>query len=202
MLFNFFHSLTLIISHLCLPPWRFKSHSPCWASGWVLVSGSILNSQGDERPDQHTHILRQSRLCNWTATTETIVVLFLLPPPLPSPLRCSLQSELLALVWPLQPASSAQASTAALHLSDWAPLWRVERERERASEWERENNGEQKGREEREEQFPHCGSGERERYGWRGLWQCWMFPLWSILHSQHIFFSHQKENLVTSVWKT
>lgn len=60
---------------------------------------------------------------------------------------CSFQSELLALVWPIQPASSAQASTAVLHLSDWTPLWRVGREREWGSitehrEWEgrRERN--------------------------------------------------------------
>ena len=62
--------------------------------------------------------------------------------------------------------SSAQASTAVLHLSEWAPLWRVGRERE----WVREHNGAQNGREarEREEQFPHSGGGEGERE--RAIW--------------------------------
>lgn len=48
-------------------------HSPCCASGWVRVSGSMLNSQGGERPEQHTHIPRQS----WPfAETITTTVLF------------------------------------------------------------------------------------------------------------------------------
>lgn len=69
--------------------------------------------------------------------------------------RCSFQSELLALVWPLQPASSAQASTAVLHLSDWTPLWRVGRERESEEVLLSTGNG-REGREnerEREKQF-------------------------------------------------
>lgn len=89
--------------------------------------------------------------------------------------------------------SSAQASTAVLHLSEWAPLWRVGRERE----WVREHNGAQDGREERETSSFHILVVERkrgrERYGWRGLWQCWMFPLWSIFHHQHIFFPSRRE---------
>lgn len=49
------------------------SHSPCCASGWVLVSGSISNSQGGEFPNQHTHILRQSWHFTETKTTTTVL---------------------------------------------------------------------------------------------------------------------------------
>ena len=59
MLFNFFRSITSTIFHL-FP--RLKSHLPCCASWWVLVSGSMFNSQSDERPDQHTHILTEAKI--------------------------------------------------------------------------------------------------------------------------------------------
>lgn len=84
------------------------------------MSVSMLNSQSDERSDQHTHILRQSLLDNSAATAGTTTASLVLSPlPVPSLLcRSPPNSELLPLVWPLQPASSAQASTAVLHLSD------------------------------------------------------------------------------------
>lgn len=85
------------------------------------MSVSMLNSQSDERSDQHTHILRQSLLDNSAATAGTTTAGPVLSPlPVPSLLCRSPppNSEVLPLVWPLQPASSAQASTAVLHLSD------------------------------------------------------------------------------------
>ena len=93
-----------------------------------------------------------------TETLPTTTVSFLLP----SALRCSLQSELLALVWPLQPASSAQLRLLPLcYICLNEPLsgeWG-----ERGSEWESITEHRMGGRREREEQFPHSGGGEGER---------------------------------------
>lgn len=120
------------------------------------MSVSMLNSQSDERSDQHTHILRQSLLDNSAATAGTTTASPVLSPlPVPSllcrspppPIRrccrwygpCSL------------PAQLRLPPLCYICLTE-QPLWRAGRERKR----ERAQNG----REERKKQFPHR---ERER---------------------------------------
>lgn len=167
-------------------------HSPCCASGWVLVSGSMLNSQGGERPDQHTHILGQSWLFAHNYYYNYCFIL-------PSALCCSLQSELLALVWALQPASSAQLSLLPpryICLNEPLSGKRGERVRER----EREHNRVQNGREERERErssFHIVVVVERERG--RERWVERVVAMLSFhfdqFYTQHIFFSPHKEKI-------
>lgn len=84
------------------------------------------------------YLLCQCRLCS------------AVPPP---------SSELLPLVWPLQPASSAQASTAVLHLSDWATsLESRQRERKREREYRMGGRRERSSfHRERERETDTCG---------------------------------------------
>lgn len=75
-----------VTSSLCSPSTLQPSHSPCSPSGWVLASVSMLQSQGGQRPDQHSHVLK--------AKVVSLLKLYLLLrfPPLPSALSLSLFS--------------------------------------------------------------------------------------------------------------
>ena len=138
-----------------------------------------------------------------TETLPTTTVSFLLP----SALRCSLQSELLALVWPLQPASSAQLRLLPLcYICLNEPLsgeWG-----ERGSEWESITEHRMGGRRERGavSTFWWWRGREREREGESdmggegcGSAECFHFDQFFTIS---IFFSHHNGNWVTSVWKT
>lgn len=135
---------------------------------------------------------KQSRPRERTVTTETITtttVLCLLPPPLPSARCCSLSSQSCWL-WSGPCSLPAQLRLLPLcYICLNEPLSGEWRERESVTEYR------MGGRRERSSFHIVVLDRERvrERYGWRRLWQCWMFPLWSILHSQHIFFSSPRE---------
>lgn len=122
----------------------FFPHLPFGASWWVLVSGSMVNPQGDdERSDQHSHILTETKintiLANWTPTEAGGVI------DGPSVAVFRPVSSYWQWSGPPLPASSAQACTAALHLSE--PL-----RGEQGSESITEPGT---GREETEGQLPH-----------------------------------------------
>lgn len=87
------------------------------------------------RVPKSTHPYPEAKLALcWNWNYNHCFTLLLLLPLLPSALCSSLQSELLALVWALQPASSAQPSTAVLHLSEWAEWESEQGERESIAE--------------------------------------------------------------------